>query len=412
MRILYFVTHFPSFSETFVLHEMTALIERGHDVSVLARAPVAGPLHEAYEKHRMGDRVRYIAPLEPNRVVRVARSLPPLARGLRDRPVTTLRALDPRRLGIRAATLEPLHAADAVRRDHRFDIAHAHFAAPGVTACMLKGCGALTCPVVTTFHDIGALTYVKSWGPRAYDQIWRYGDLHLMTSRGCLEGLAEFGCPRERAAVHHVGIDLERLAFAPSRDSSPPWRLLYVGRLTEGKGCHLVLRTLRGLLDDGIDATLRIVGDGAERARFEALSHELEVTARTEFTGAQPNSVVVDEMRRAHALLAPSYRADDGKDEVIPVTLMEAMAVGAPVVTTTNGSIAELVEHDVSGLIVPERGQRELDDAVRRLLADRVLRGQLARGARAVVEERHSHHTQVDRLETMFERLASGRDTA
>ena len=172
-------------------------------------------------------------------------------------------------------------------------------------------------------------------------------------------------------AVHHMGVDTERYRFRlRRRDPDAPVELLTVGRLIEKKGVAYALRAVAGLAEAGLPCRYRIVGDGPQRQDLERLRDELGLQDRVQFLGWREQQSVIGLMQDCDILLAPSVTAENGDQEGIPVTLMEAMASGMLVASTWHSGIPELVEDGVSGRLVPERDADPLTAALLRLCRD------------------------------------------
>ena len=121
---------------------------------------------------------------------------------------------------------------------------------------------------------------------------------------------------------------------------------LFTGRLSPEKGVDVLLRALGRLRDRGTAASLRIVGDGPERPRLEALAGSLGLDRAVEFVGRVPSSEVERELAPAWALVAPSTWA-----EPLGLTALEAVVRGVPVVASATGGLAETVRPGVNGLL-------------------------------------------------------------
>jgi glycosyltransferase involved in cell wall biosynthesis len=118
-----------------------------------------------------------------------------------------------------------------------------------------------------------------------------------------------------------------------------------------------------------------IAGDGPDRAPLEARARELGLEGRVRFLGPQPRERVVELLRAADAtILSSSW-------ENFPHTVVEALAVGTPVLAMEAGGVAEVVRDGVNGLLVPAGDTRALADAVRRYFADADLRSRLRAAA-------------------------------
>jgi colanic acid/amylovoran biosynthesis glycosyltransferase len=223
--------------------------------------------------------------------------------------------------------------------------------------------------------------------------------------------LEELGCPREKIAVHRLGVDTRAFAFH-ERHARPNEgvRLLSVCRLAEKKGVEYALRAIALLRSRSPELRYDIVGDGPLRGDLEKLVIELDLSDRVVFHGACRREEVAALVGAAHVFVAPSVTARDGDQEGIPVAIMEAMASGLPVVSTRHGGIPELVHDGATGALVGERDVAGLARALHRLLDDRPSWARLGREGRRVVETEYDLERQNDRLEQrLFDLVSSAR---
>jgi glycosyltransferase involved in cell wall biosynthesis len=167
--------------------------------------------------------------------------------------------------------------------------------------------------------------------------------------------------------------------------------LAFAGRLTAQKSLGVALQALAQV--DGV--SLVIAGDGDERGPLERLAAELGLVGRVRFLGAQPRDRVLQLFRAADAsILSSSW-------ENFPHTVVEALAVGTPVLSTATGGVAEVVEDGVNGLLVPPHDPAALAGAMRRFFADSELRTRLRRAAAPSVDE-YSPERVFGRLEQVL----------
>lgn len=365
LRIAVFVSEFPALSETFVLRQVVGLIDRGHDVTVFADRPRDEPLtHPAFERYGLAARTRYL-PMPAGRVDRVLTAARLALRHARHRPAVLLRAVDPLRHGRSAVNLRTLYWALLLLQEERFDVLHCHFGPVGTMVAALRDIGAVDGRLATTFHgaDLTACIHAR---PLRYRRLMRRGDLFLPISDYLARRLEILGFPPDRIVVHRMGVDLDDLAAQPRlRTPSVALRLLTVGRLIEKKGVADGLRAVALARRRGVPLTYTVIGDGPLRATLQTLARELGIDDAVWFAGWQVQEKVTEALYAHDVLLAPSVTAADGDQEGIPVTLMEAMATGMPVVTTRHSGIPELVEDGVSGLLAPEGDPAALADALR-----------------------------------------------
>ncbi len=372
MRIAVFAHEFPALSETFVLNQVTGLLDLGHDVTVFANGPrQEGAVHGDVARYALSRRVRYPG-LPDRRLSRMCAGVGHMVRlGAHD-PRCLGRSLNVLRYGRLAASGRLLFWGNCLKGDGdgAFDVILAHFGPVGQLAARLRSAGLISGRLATVMHGVDVSACLRD-DPDAYRNLFAEGDLFLPISALWRDKLAAAGCPPERMAVHHMGVDTARYAYRP-RLHVPGRTLdvLTVGRLVEKKGVTHALRALAGLRARGQSVNYRVVGDGPERGALQALCRDLGLEDSVTFLGWQDQDAVIREMQSADVLLAPSVTTDDGDQEGIPVTLMEAMASGMIVVSTWHSGIPELVEDEVSGMLVPEGDVSALTEALVRLVCD------------------------------------------
>ena len=184
--------------------------------------------------------------------------------------------------------------------------------------------------------------------------------------------------------------------------------MLSVGRLIEPKGFRYLLRACRLLRDRGVEFTCEIIGgpqdplDTIAWIDLRKLHTGLGLESTVRFRGEMSLSSVLSWYRRADIVVLPCVRGRDGSHDVTPNTLIEAMAMRLPVVSTTIGAIPEIVDPGIDGLLVPPNDENALADALERLLRDPALRRSLGEAARRKVEERFDIDRNVVRRATLF----------
>ena len=181
-----------------------------------------------------------------------------------------------------------------------------------------------------------------------------------------------------RSQVIRNAIVTDGLPAAPHRDD----RLVFAGRLVEQKDPLILIEALDQLRAERL--SLLVIGDGPLREALHARAARSGLLARIEFRGALPHEAAVDALAEGGILLLPS------RWEGLPMVVLEAMAIGLPVVAAAVGGVPEAIVHDETGLLVERRAPRDYAEAVRRLLRDRDLRARLVEQARSRVAERFS----------------------
>lgn len=188
--------------------------------------------------------------------------------------------------------------------------------------------------------------------------------------------------------VHRIyhGVEVPRGLPTIERTGTPA--VLVVARLVEKKGVDVLIRAAARLCARGADFVVRIAGEGPEWARLQRLAHELGVADRVTFLGPLMESEVRREYGRATVFALPCQLLANGDRDGLPNALLEAMAHGLPVVSTTLAGVREAVVDGESGLLVAPRDEVGLADALERLLSDGALRARLGAQARRRIAER------------------------
>jgi glycosyltransferase involved in cell wall biosynthesis len=180
-----------------------------------------------------------------------------------------------------------------------------------------------------------------------------------------------------------------------------------VGRLDEIKGFRYLVDACRTLAQRGHNFTCYIIGDGPLRHALTKRISELGLDQRVRLCGAIKQEEVRRYLYGATAFVLPSIRTARGDMDGIPVALMEAMAAGTPVVSTTVSGIPELVENGVTGLLVPPADSPALADCIERLLGDPSYALALAQKARLRIEQDFDARKEARKLYDYFRAFRS-----
>lgn len=404
MRIAFFVQAFPAVSETFILHQITGLLDRGYEVAIFAETRSdTGTVHAQVEEYDLLERAVYLdeewsgqSGLASARAL--ARRAPRLLARL---PRTDAGAYGGRR---------PLARKLAVLLASGFDphVVHCHF---GDVALRRRYVSlAWPVPFVASFYGHDASRLPERRGRQVYRPLAGSVDCVTVLSRAMRRRLSELGFPEDVVCEQRIGVDPRRFPFrerAPDPGSGEV-RLLTVARLVEKKGVDHALRAL-ARLDDRHRFSYEVIGDGPLRGELEELARSLGLASRVRFRGSRPQSDVEEAMKKAHLFLLPSVTAADGDQEGTPTVLMEASAAGLPVVSTLHAGIPEVVRDGRTGLLVPEGDDRALARALDHLLSNPEEWPRLGREGRQHVERRYDIRVLVDELVDLYGSLLEDR---
>lgn len=218
----------------------------------------------------------------------------------------------------------------------------------------------------------------------------------------------------EKVEVVRLGVNLEQLASlsSPTLAVVPKFvrkslskfdleeipKIVCVGRLVAAKAQSVLINAFSQLCRQGIAAELHLVGDGPERSSLESQTLRLDLGGRVIFHGSMAHTQALERVASASVFVLASFA------EGLPVSLMEAMALGVPVVSTYIAGIPELIENGVSGTLVPAGDATALAFALREVLTDpERARLRALRGAEIVAAD-YDLGRSVDRLAELFQR--------
>jgi glycosyltransferase involved in cell wall biosynthesis len=396
MRIAYLINQYPKVSHSFIRREILALERAGVEVlrvSVRGWNDVAADAADEAEKAR-------------TRFLLQGGAWPLLAAALScllTRPLRLLRAcasaLRFARGSLRPLPLHLVYLAEACLLQRWLAAAgcthlHAHFGTNATEVAHL--CERLGGPGFSfTVHgpeefDMPAALHLAEKVQRA-----RFVVAISSFGRGQLMRWVD-AADWHKVRVVHCGLDDEFLTQALTPPPRTP-QLVCVGRLCEQKGQLLLLRALHRLREQGTRVQLVLAGDGELRREVEALIAELGIADQVRITGWIGGHTVKREILEARALVLPSFA------EGLPVVLMEAMALGRPVISTYIAGIPELVIDGVNGWLIPAGDVQALADAMRSVLQhDEADLATLGARARERARARHSIDTEAGKLASHF----------
>ena len=360
MKVGFFLLKFPLSSETFVLNQITAFIDMGFEVEIVAlQKGDTQNTHAAWTKYNLAARTRWLQDEPTGKVAKLRHRASQTLRGIHRK--NTWQALNLKRYGAESRNLILSAICGQVVAPLHADVFIAHFGPAGVTAAKLRELGVIRGKIATIFHgiDISSREVLNHYTPE-YQQLFRRGDLMLPISDLWAGRLQKMGCPREKIAVSRMGVDMTRFSPRPVKAPATPLEIISVARLTEKKGLHVAIEACRQLKEQGVAFRYRILGIGPWERRLRTLIEQYQLEDVVEMPGFKPSHEVKAMLDDADVFLLPSVTGADGDMEGIPVALMEAMAVGIPVVSTLHSGIPELVEADKSGWLVPENDARAL----------------------------------------------------
>lgn len=293
---------------------------------------------------------------------------------------------------------------ERIIREQKPDVVHAHFGYDGYK--LLQICDKLNIPLVISFYgsDVSRLPDELFWKKR-YRRMAKSRARFIAASDFMKDQLIDLGFPDSKIYLARFGLDLSKLSF---KEVNPPTnRWMMVGRLVEKKGFEIALRAAKILADESEDFTLTIFGDGPLMPKLRTVQKELKLETRVCFKGFKPIDSILAAHKTHGLFIAPSITANDGDMEGLPNTILEAMAVGTPVVSTNHAAIPEVIEHAKTGFLTAERDINELAATLRKILQGSYPLESIRNNARKTIENLHNVQKMVSDVENIYDKISS-----
>ncbi len=281
---------------------------------------------------------------------------------------------------------------------------HGHF---GLDAYRLLGAAQRhNLPLLVHFygHDVRRLPEEAGWKSR-YRTLAQKATHFVAVTEAMKKDVMRLGFPEDKISVIRMGIDIDAIRFIPRRKARG--NLMLVGRMVEKKGMVYAIQAVKHLLHRKHTVRLHIYGDGPLRPDLIKHVQEENLQHVVTFYGNTPNTDVLRALKRQDILLVPSVLAADQDKEGLPNTVVEGLASGIPVVGTTHAGIPELIRHEETGLLVPERDPVALAEAIQRYLDEPKLVARVSRAGRQIVEQECDIEVLVRQTEALYDRVVA-----
>lgn len=407
MPIAYLVGRYPAITHTFILREIQELRRQGMRIDTFSiwGSPKSDLLAEI-------DRTEHentYALLPPQVIEYLRCHVHSVLRAPRDYVGTFMRAMRLSTHGLRGRLLGLSWFLEAVvvkRRCERRGIRHVHVHLNGTAPAV----GLLVAHLGNGGRASGPWSFSMTvHGSKEFFDVARERLARKVRAARFVVCISDFTRSQLMALVEeenwpklhvvHCGVDTDR--FAPpdaGRTRDGAVQILTVGRLDNMKGLAILVEGLAELRSRGVNAALTVVGDGPRREYLKRLADRLSVGEHITWAGSVGQDEILAYYHAADVFCLPSFA------EGVPVVLMEAMSTGLPVVANSITGIPELVEHDVSGMLVRPGRADLLVDALGRLAGEVNLRARMGCAGREKVRREFDSKEVGDALGELFAR--------
>lgn len=386
-HIGYVLKRYPRYSETFIVNEILAHEAAGQQLTIFSLlAP--GDTHFQDAIARVRAPVYYLLAERGLRASDFWQGL----RGVDLAQLPADAADEDGRIVYQAALL-----ARAVR-SHGLTHLHAHFATQATSvarlASYLSGCSySFTAHAKDIFHnDVSALDLSRKLADASAT---------VSVSDFNVDYLQQhYGLAAERVQRIYNGLELDRFSYSAPYHRRP--HIVAVGRLVEKKGFPVLIDACGLLAAAGVDFTCEIIGAGPlEQALHEQIKQR-GLGRCISLLGPRPQQEIIERVRAGAMFVAPCIQATDGDRDGLPTVLLEAMALGTPSIASDVTGIPEIIQDEITGLLLPQHNPQALSMAMQRLLHNPELGQHMARAARRLIETEFDIHTNAAQLRACF----------
>ncbi len=287
-----------------------------------------------------------------------------------------------------------IHLAEVLTRDGVRAI-HAHWAShPATVAFLVREIAGIDFTFTAHAYDIYMVDFMLKEKITQARQVITCAQ----ANRSFLEAYCG-PAPAEKISVCYHGVDLSRFKPGPARIPGELPLLIACGNLEAYKGFEYLIRACRLLRHQGVSFRCRIIGEGPRRPALEQLRDSCGLADLIELPGAVTHEELLPELGRADVCVMPSVILEGyGKRDVIPNIVVEAIAMGVPVVASAVGGMAEAVEDGVNGRLVPQANSQALAEAISTLLANPRERRRMGKAGVEIARGKFDRRANVEAL--------------
>ncbi|MGB3312383.1 MAG: glycosyltransferase [Nodosilinea sp.] len=413
MKIAVVVGPFPVLSQTFILSQITGLIDRGHEVHVFASYPNdSRKVHSDVHSYNLFDKILYRPKVAKSNTIlgrrfnRIGKGAQIIVKyGLKN-PLVILKALNFLQYGQPAKSLELLFWAVPFISSDSYDIVHSHFGLYSLNCALLKKIKAFNGKLVVSFHGGDVNATPKTHGKDVYKPVFEVADMFTVNSNFTAQQAIGLGCPEEKIEKLPVGLNLSR--YKPSLNkykNGDTVKLLTVARLTEKKGIEYSIKAFSKATKNLDNVEYTIVGEGPLEAELKNLVNCLHISNKVKFVGSKTQAEILFLYEESHIFLLSSVTAKNGDREGQGLVLQEAQAMGLPIISTFHNGIPEGILDGKSGFLVPERDVDMLAEKISVLLDNPEIWSQMGEAGRSFVRQKFDIEHLNDRLVSLYENV-------
>lgn len=258
-------------------------------------------------------------------------------------------------------------------------------------------CKKLRVPLVVHFHGYDSCYEPTLQEYRVkYKQMFEYSSAIISVSNVMTEKLVKLGADRNK--IHCIPCGADANLFRPTGSAISEPILIAVGRFVDKKGPHLTILAFDKIKHNLPDSKLVMIGDGPLHEACQLMVKALKLQDRVHLLGIRAHQDVANLMANSRAFVQHSIGTSQGDSEGTPVAVMEASAIGLPVISTVHAGIPDVIVHDSTGYLVEEGDIDGMAAYMEKLLRDPVLAKEMGARGQKRINENYSLDISINKL--------------
>lgn len=409
-KIIFKIGQFPHLSETFILAQIITAINCGYEVKILVRELLDFESSKQLELIKQYDIEKKIIlenyNIPKNKGVRLLKWIVVLGLNLKN-----IKRILQYHKENRKFRLTWLYQWVFYEKFKDASIFHVQYGTNSKPLDVLKKTG-FKPAVIVTFHGHDAFFPINGFiaNNGYYDNLFKFGNLVTVNTPYLADKIIELGCPNELLSIVPVGVDTN--FFYPNKEIKTirkTLKLITVGRLDKVKGHDFCIATVSELISKGVDVTLTIIGEGAERKSIEDLIAKCQLEDKVFIKGKKSQIEVRQELWGHDLYLLTAVALTNGRRETQGLATIEAQACGLPVVVFDSGGVKYTLENGFSGFICNEYDIDCMFNKVKLLIEDTEMAIKMSNQAVTFVNKNYSQKVIDKKWEIIYSNLSNGK---
>jgi colanic acid/amylovoran biosynthesis glycosyltransferase len=410
MKIAFIMNSFPTLSETFILNQITGLIDRGHEVYIFAyKNKKESKIHNEVKKYNLLDKVYYFN-IPKNKFHRIIKAFYLLSKYFPKNP-KIIKSLNFIKYKENSLNLKLFYIGiKFINSNKKFDIVHCHYGVNGNIGVTLKEIGIIKSKIITSFYgfDVSRATKYKK---QLYQKLFQKGDLFISLSNFMKkQQLNKLGAPDKKIIIHHLGVDLEKFKLEKKHNLKKTIRLLTIARLTEKKGLAYSIKAFQKLHKNYPNIEYNIIGNGPLKTKLEKIIEELNLKNKVNLLGEMNKNQIKKILENSDIFILTSVTASDGDMEGTPTVILEAMSAELPILSTWHAGIPEQIKNYETGLLVTEKDIPDISQKLSYLIENPKISYKMGKNGRMYVKKYYNIKKLNDELVKIYQSVLKNKE--